>query len=496
MSGTQPAPGECALACTPTSIAEIDPNKETFTLGELEDAASTILDTLGADTCEYSQSADSGDIFDSGSVSTKVKSWVASGELKVQGPRYIEGATSNTTSIGCENIAVAAQSFIQTQKAITEVLACSCTLLDTSIITNNTISINAENSTIDCGYFEISQNTTLNVVVANQQTQETTAKIKEMTENSLNTIMDTLIDSRTELGATPSANKSVQSVTDTIQSESFASTINKNITAMYTAINVGQTVSINLSNTVWRGDRCTITQNILLDLVVTNMLSNTLTNLLESTTVTDVLTTLDTELKEVKTGLAALTKAKNELFDYPFGEDSGFSYWSLVLIAFCCCCCVPVMSCVLCVAFPVVGNAAKGTSVNQANPGASKAINELSSLKSLSPDNIQKLSPSAQKLVRGADLSKVNPLDVNLSTILRQGGRGVVPGKEASKKWPWVVGIGMVLVICLSLSLVAYFDYKKNKDDADAFYEEGLADLKVDLGYTEDEELPEEYNYY
>lgn len=297
---------------------EFPTSSQTVTQEEVDNAAVNILNALGATTCTYSQTVDEEAAT---SVSEAGISWVKSGIFK----SATSGATdTDTYSVGCENITVTAIKYVQTKRSIMNVLNCSCTNINQQTSAINSITFESFNSKILCN-IDIDQNIVVKNVVSSNITDTMKTEIQKVTTDLMTYTVDQLISTDTELSSTPEGNKTVTSIYNEINSDEVSNTIKYNISQMLQSVTGQNNLVIKIHDTIMEGTTCKFHQNIILELIATNIINSAMTTLANLTSTTQAITDIKNEQNKKSTGIAEVTEKRGDTLEKIL-KNTGFSF--------------------------------------------------------------------------------------------------------------------------------------------------------------------------
>ena len=316
--------------CQPVNVSSQPVSQD-----DLNSAASNILNALGVQACNYTQN-----ISQAGS-STLSAAGVVVSPFAIGGVAATEttvgGTTTNTSSIGCEQVAVTALSYVQTKESIVQTLNCSCTTIDQSSTAVNSITIEAhDNSKILCN-ITVDQSINLNTIISSQISSNTISQIQSLTTNYLTSSVNSLLNTNTQAGSTPTGSKSVTDVVNEINSTEISNQINQTIVNMLQSVSGTNNITIKLYNSILSGTQCTFTQNIILDLVATNILSSAMNIAYNTSTFQQAFNATSTSTTTTSTGIAAITDSIGNALskiNSALGVHLSTSSWLIIFIVF------------------------------------------------------------------------------------------------------------------------------------------------------------------
>lgn len=294
-------------ACS--ALAEPDVASQSVSQDEFESAANNILKNLGVTSCKYTQT------IDETAAQIQEQTGLVLSPFGVGGAYTASGTTgetdSTTSAIGCEQIAVTAVRYVQTKKSIMEILNCSCTNIDQSAVATNKVRLVAHGSVIDCDLV-INQEIQIKTIALNEVSTEMKQEIERLTTDFLDFSIDKMVTDSGEMGKTPSGQKSVTDLKTELNSEETQRQINENITNMIQTINADNEIVVEIHDSVLSGSSCKMDQNILLEVVATNILSSSMDLLFKSQEFKDIMTKTDETQESEQEGMAGVQEARNE----------------------------------------------------------------------------------------------------------------------------------------------------------------------------------------
>jgi len=259
---------------------------------EMATAISEVMELLKTKTCEYGTEVVSG-YQAAGKASGSVGYTGAEVSAEFEAGQYAIG--ENTTSVGCDTIGVMAQKYAQTKKVMANVLSCNCQGLETNIANVNDLDLTIQSSS--CGGLNIDQHILLKLHVVNEVTQQQ--------ENAMATLMDSMINTTVEsiqneiAGSNNPSSTNIQDVSTEINEDFRQNTITSNISNIKTELSNFNKGKITIKDSFFDKD-CNINQSIVLDMLATNALANTLKTVMETKSMTEAIASLKTEKTETQ----------------------------------------------------------------------------------------------------------------------------------------------------------------------------------------------------
>lgn len=321
----------CNTVCD-QNFAYTPPDEQTITDTEAKSAADNILNAIGATACSTTEWTSTDPTITSSSTFVGLLGYMSSSYAETG------GIETDSSSLGCEQIAVTAIQYAQTKKSIVQILNCSCTTINTSTIANNTIKITSYNSQWDCD-LNISQNIDINVVSLNEITEQQKVDISSLTSTFLQNSVENLITSSSELGSTSDGQKTINDINTNITEETLINQATTTVNEMITSTSVGNQIEIELHDSLLTGEECNFDQNILLDITARNILSSSLSTLFENQSIQDAISEISTTQESEATGVATVIEKQGEVIS-SFFSALGLSNVVGILISLCSCCCV------------------------------------------------------------------------------------------------------------------------------------------------------------
>lgn len=286
----------CAKAVAPP-ITEMPVTQE-----EVDIAGQTILAAMNASpSCSTSQN-----INVDPTISTTV-----SAIIPLVGVTKTGAIDSTATTVGCEQLTVAAVRFVQTKKSIMQVLNCVCTNLDLQAAAINNFDLVAYNSELKCNVV-VNQTINVKMVATNEVTNEIKQEIQRVTTEFISMATDALLATKTEAGAVVQGQKAFSSVSQELNSEETTQQISENITKMMQTATTGNTIRMEIHDSILSGSQCTFDQDIVLNLVATNILSSVMDTFFKSDSFTAAMTEIKQSTEQEATGVATIVEEQGK----------------------------------------------------------------------------------------------------------------------------------------------------------------------------------------
>jgi hypothetical protein len=258
---------------------------------ELGSSAAKICQDMGIQSCSTSAF----------SAHAEVDAFLASASLTVSG----------SSTVGCEQVQIMANSYHQSQQKITCVIKQTSTDNSTSVSGINKIKINAGKDFIPECNLEIDQKLKITLVSLAQMSQEQKNEIANAVKTTTNDIINSLQDSKSGFGATPQGQKYISDSKTSIDNIDFTENVTQTINKITTNVEGGNIIEINAGgNIILRGKDCKITQDSVIEVMATSILSDSLTNIFSSMTEMTKKTETTIQQKAVNEGVPDPTSGK------------------------------------------------------------------------------------------------------------------------------------------------------------------------------------------
>ena len=204
-------------------------------------------------------------------------------------------AAADTLNIGCEQISVISQKYLQTVNVSTCILNSVSNNVSGSVIANNTINITAtDHASISCNKFNIDQNINIRYVSVSAVSQEIKNNIVQQIQSFIKTTIESFQKSKTGYLASPQGQKSVQDALTQVNNNINSIISNTTVTDILNNVFGSNTINITLGGySTLSSENCKLTQNSLIDFAVQNMVQTAISNFLNQSSVTK----LTTEMK-------------------------------------------------------------------------------------------------------------------------------------------------------------------------------------------------------
>lgn len=213
------------------------------------------------------------------SMSAEIDAWVASAKTSA------EFRVTDSSSIGCEQIAIMSNEMNQASDAVSCILSRSESSSDAVVSANNTIRIEAEGVgseiVIDCGdeEFQINQTITLKVVKLDELTDNEQNQIEKTIDNAIHQSAQSIQDSVQGRFAGTAAQKSIIEQCTNIQNKSYNLQTRETIKKLSLTVNTKNDISIIAKGGARisvSGRRCRMDQNIIVDVLAQSIVQNTM----------------------------------------------------------------------------------------------------------------------------------------------------------------------------------------------------------------------------
>lgn len=244
---------------------------------EFEESLQAMLDSVFADRCVTS--------------STVVTGQQKQGQKK----RNIWGANSqeyineipmgnDTTSFACEDLVLMASNHAVAKRSIVNILSCSCASTEVNIGLRNKMRIRLRRVTCK-GALRLAQDIVADVNMITGVTSEQQNEITQVTENFLTETMDT-IRQNIERNA-PSGDKTISNAFTNIKEDNVRNAAANAVSSLRLDAFGDNVMDIVIEDSDIGGN-CEFSQNIVLEVVAKQILKNAMGNIMEDTSVSDV----------------------------------------------------------------------------------------------------------------------------------------------------------------------------------------------------------------
>ena len=230
--------------------------------------------------------------------SCKTSAFSAQAEADLAFAASASMSISGSSAVGCEELAIMAESYNQSQKNV------SCTIKQ-SITENTTTLANLQKVTIEaggnliteCSDFTVDQNAQIKLVSLAQLSQTQISDIAKAVKITAESVIDATQKSKSGFGATPQGQKFISEAKTKIESEDFNQNVAQTVNKIQTSIESAQEIKIKAGgNIVLRGGQCKLTQNAIIDLMATSILNDSLSNIFSD--LTEVTKKTDTKVTQ------------------------------------------------------------------------------------------------------------------------------------------------------------------------------------------------------
>ncbi len=242
---------------------------------ELASEADKLMQAAGIRTCEASSSVQTAEM--AGSIEGPLGLGSADFSAKV--------TNTNTSSIGCEQIAVITNKYREAKNNISCVLKSTKNVTRTSAVGVNSIIFKAKKDlSVTCPSLKISQNMKITLVSNFQLSSEETKSIENQTKAVAREVVKAAQESKNGLGATPQGSKFIMDTMKDINETNYSSDINEKLNEISTSVNarnqlefISEEGSVRIS-----GQDCEIKQDMVIDLIAASILDDKLTSMLSN----------------------------------------------------------------------------------------------------------------------------------------------------------------------------------------------------------------------
>jgi hypothetical protein len=269
---------------------------------QLKTEGAALMQAAGVTTCETSQSSFTAEAH--GSV-----------DIPFAGADFGMSMTSNnSSSIGCEQIAVITDKYRKTVNSAT------CLLKKTKNVVRNTITgINSvvfkagRDLDVNCSGQEglsIKQKMSLDMISQINLSQAELTQIETACKDVVKTIAETAMNSDNGLGATPQGQKMIKDTLTDIEQNDYKSSISETLNETVTQMAGSNTVLLEAGRDLKiTGSRCVFEQDMLIKMIAASTIDSTISDMMKNMSDTLNDTSVKTEAKSAASGAEDLAAA-------------------------------------------------------------------------------------------------------------------------------------------------------------------------------------------
>lgn len=190
---------------------------------------------------------------------------------------------SKVTSVGCEQVAVAAKQYLASTRKVACILNENVTTSSKSLTAGNSIIFRSQNGDINIdGPLKISQNIEITMIDLAQLSKQAKMSIADEVKQTALQVADTIQESNSGMGATPQGSKTVSDQKSEITSENVNNIVEKVINEVSITLNANNDILIETVNGDINLGETTMDQNILINLTATLITTNAIDTTLKS----------------------------------------------------------------------------------------------------------------------------------------------------------------------------------------------------------------------
>lgn len=261
---------------------------------EVNNAAVEIMEALQADACVYEKDPVTGDsIVTEAGCSAKAGVFETGGGCTAKFDKTPVFLGNKVTSIGCETVTLNATRYVQTKKTMVNMLSCNCQAVDSNVVFSNMAELTISNSS--CAFAELSQSIKGTIKVINQLTEEQEVAIESLMDTFLQSTVDSVIKEVEE--STSQTDMKVTTIDQEIVEESIVNTAKMAVSAIKSEILAQNNGKLTISGSTIAGG-CKLTQDILLDVIVSNAMSSSIKAILQTETLSQAVSDLSYTFEE------------------------------------------------------------------------------------------------------------------------------------------------------------------------------------------------------
>jgi len=244
------------------------PTPPTPTVSEQSQKAGQIAAAMGVKSCDTQQM--------SGTFQGNVNLFLASAKMQ---------ATMNSTStVGCEQLYISAETFNQSQQNITCIIKKSQATVQKTLSAGNKISFKAgRDMQVSCSTLNITQSISLKFVDLTQLTNSEVAQITNEAKATISKVSSILQDSTSGLGATPQGQKILKDYVTNINNVQYSQAVTEAINNVQVTLSTNNDITIESGRDLFiSGTQCTIDQDIIIDVVSSTILTDTVNRIMSN----------------------------------------------------------------------------------------------------------------------------------------------------------------------------------------------------------------------
>ena len=200
---------------------------------------------------------------------------------------------NKSSSVGCEPLIISADSYYKNQQAINCTLKKSSAIIKKTLKAGNKIILDAgRDIKTECVEFIINQTIDINFVDMTKLSSEDVTEIAKATKDVITSATNNILEQKMELGATPQGAKDVKDKLTEINQTDYNALINETLNDINVEVNANNDIIIRAGrDLILRGERCKFTQDIVIDVVSSTIITDSITKAFDS--VSEVINTND-----------------------------------------------------------------------------------------------------------------------------------------------------------------------------------------------------------
>lgn len=213
---------------------------------------------------------------------------------------------SKVSSVGCEQVAVAAKQYLASTRKVACILNENVTTSSKTLNAGNSIIFRSQNGDINIdGPLKISQNIEITMIDLAQLSKQAKMSIADEVKQTALQVADTIQESKSGMGATPQGSKTVSDQKSEITSENVNNIVEKVINEVSITLNANNDILIETVNGDINLGETTMDQNILINLTATLITTNAIDTTLKSLATS--ISTQESKAKQAAENLGADT---------------------------------------------------------------------------------------------------------------------------------------------------------------------------------------------
>jgi hypothetical protein len=206
---------------------------------------------------------------------------------------------NKSSSIGCEPLIISADSYYKNQQSINCTLKKSSTIKTTTLRAGNKIILDAgRDFKTDCAEFVINQTINIQYVDTTKLSSTDVTEIANATKDVITSTANNILEQKMELGATPNGAKDVKDKLADIKQTDYNALINETLNEINCTVNANNDIIIRAGrDLILSGSRCSFSQDIVLDIISSTIITDSMTKVFES--LTEITNTNDEDRRQI-----------------------------------------------------------------------------------------------------------------------------------------------------------------------------------------------------